>query len=472
MNEIKQKAVEWLNNREETFRNMAKQIWQQPELGLNETYASTLQQSILQEEGFGVVEQLGGMDTAFYAEYGEGEPVIGVLGEFDALPGLSQNIKPKKEPLVEGGPGHGCGHNLLGTAGVASVIAIKHILQTTELQGTVRYYGCPAEETLIGKVYMAKDGIFDELDACLTWHPGDVNCTSMSSSLAVNSAHFNFSGVPAHAAVSPEQGRSALDGVELMNIGTEYMREHISDKARVHYSILKGGEEPNVVPPEAACWYYVRAPKREEVDRLYQWILQIADGAAKMGQVDVKSELLTACYNYLPNNTLSEIVLDNMKELGGPNYSEDDKDFAAQLADTFTPGQKETLEERGVPENVRTQTLHSTVLEEPYDAGQVGSGSTDLGDVSWIVPVAQFTAATWPLGTAGHTWQVTASTGSGIGLTGMHFAAKTLTNSLIDLYSSPNTIKKAQEEFNEQTDGNQYESPLPAEATPRMPEIE
>jgi len=466
MSEIKADVVRWLDNRKDDFHEIAKNIWQHPEVGLKEEYASDLQKSTLREEGFRVVESIANMETAFYAEYGEGGPTIGVLGEYDALPGLSQKVKPQRDPLQEGKAGHGCGHNLLGTAGMAGVMAIKKGIEAGEIRGKVRYYGCPAEETLVGKVYMARAGVFDGLDACLTWHPGVVNCAKMGSSLAMNSIQFKFTGQSSHAAASPEQGRSALDGVELMNLGSEYMREHLSDKARIHYSIPKGGEEPNIVPDEAITWYYVRAPKREEVEEVTDWLYRVAEGASLMARVNLEPNFLTACFETNHNRVLSDIVLGNMQDLGGPNYSEEDIKFAKEIEKTLNRSREEALKEKGIPEEVCKKTLHSEVLEEYYDVGGVSPGSTDVGDVSWITPLAEFSTATWPMKVTSHSWQATASSGSGIGMAGMHFAAKTIATSLVDLFNAPEVLEKAKEEFKEKTKGGKYESPLPEDAEP------
>ncbi|MFP4646924.1 MAG: amidohydrolase, partial [Candidatus Acetothermia bacterium] len=428
--------------------------------------------SKLSSEGFSIRSGIGGMDTAFVAEYGEADPVIGILGEYDALPGLSQKVKPQREPLADGRPGHGCGHNLLGTAGVGAVLGIKNRIENGELEGTVRYYGCPAEETLVGKVFMARDGVFDDLDGCLTWHPGDVNATWNASSLGMNSVRFTFKGASAHAAASPEQGRSALDAVELMNVGTEYMREHISDKARVHYSIPEGGHEPNIVPDKAVAWYYVRAPEREEVDFIYEWLCDIAEAAAAMTRVEMEERFLSGCYPTLSNRVLADRLLENMVQLGGPGFEEADLDFARQIEETFEESQKRKLKESNLPEEVTDLTLHQEVIEEHYDLGEVSFGSTDVGDVSRIVPLAQFTAATQPLGTAGHSWQATASSGSEIGLKGMFFAAQTLATTMVDLYTESQLIADAREEFEEEMGSKSYAPPLPEGVQPPYDQLD
>jgi len=470
MNQPKEEVRNWLESQEDSLWEMAREIWEKPEVGLKEEFASELQSSRLERAGFRIESGIGEMDTAFMAEYGTGGPVVGILGEYDALPGLSQKVKAAREPRVEGEAGHACGHNLLGTAGVGAALAIKEMMEEGQLEGTVRYYGCPAEETLVGKVFMARSGAFDDLDACLTWHPGGINTVSLCASLAMNSVRFRFSGVPAHAAGAPDQGRSALDAVELLNTGSEYMREHISDDARVHYSIPEGGHEPNIVPEEAVAWYYVRAPERGEVESIYDWLKDIAQAAAQMAQVELQTDFLTGCHETLPNEALSEALLENMKELGGPRFGEGEEKLAARLEETFNPGQKKGLKKRGVPEEVIAKTLHGGVID-PYDRGKVGSGSTDVGEVSWITPLAQFNAATWPVGTAGHSWQITAAAGSGTGRAGMKFAAQTLATTLVDLYADPDLLRRAREEFQAETEGKGYSSPLPEGVSPPFDQL-
>lgn len=457
-------AYKWIDGQESMLVDMARNIWEKPEISLKENFASTLQKSVLKEAGFKITENIGNMKTAFVAEYGTGKPVLGVLGEYDALPGLSQKVSAGKDPAQEGSPGHGCGHNLLGTAGVGAVLAIKNIIEEKKIKGTIRYYGCPAEETLVGKVFMAREGVFDDLCSCLTWHPGRLNQLWASSSLALNSISFSFNGRAAHAASAPHMGRSALDGVELMNIGANYLRERISDQARIHYSITNGGGEPNIVPDYASVWYYIRAPKRLEVEEITERIKMIAKGAAMMTETSVDWTFLSACYEMLPNNRLGEVILRNMKEIQPPKYSEKEHLFAIQLEKTFLDGQKEKINEKA-PSDILKYTLHEEVLET-YDIDSVLAGSTDVGDVSHITPTAQFNTATWPIGTTGHSWQATAASGSGIGYRAMIYATKILAGSLIDLYLNNRIIEEAKKEFNENTKGKKYVVPLPEGTNP------
>ncbi|MEM0296542.1 MAG: amidohydrolase [Zestosphaera sp.] len=277
---VKEEVWRYIEENAEGFVEIARKIWENPELGLQERFASDLQTRVLEENGFRIKRDIGGMPTAFIAEYGSGRPIIGVLGEYDALPGLSQKAKAQREPVREGAPGHGCGHNLLGTAGVAAAIAVKKLMEEGKISGTLRYYGCPAEETLVGKVYMAREGVYNDLDAVITWHPMLLNAAWTSSSLAMISVRFEFKGIPAHAAASPEMGRSALDAAELMNVGANYLREHVPEKVRIHYSILYGGKEPNIVPDKAVVWYYIRAPDPVLVEEVFERMKKIAQGAA------------------------------------------------------------------------------------------------------------------------------------------------------------------------------------------------
>lgn len=456
----------WLDDRESFLRGIARKIWENPELPFQERLASSLQADALEQAGFRVRRDLRDLPTAFVAEYGSGRPIIGIAGEYDALAQLSQKVSAVREPLVKDAPGHGCGHNLLGTAGMGAAMALKQAIDAGDIRGTIRYYGCPAEESLAGKVFMAREGVFRDLDACLSWHPASMNTVWGCSFLALNSMRFRFTGLAAHAASAPHLGRSALDAVELMNVGANYMREHITEKARVHYSITNGGGAPNIVPAEAEVWYYVRAPKRAQVEEISDWLMEIAEGAAKMTRTSVKREILAGCYDVLANQVLGGVLLRNMQEIGGPRFTASDKALAADLAKTFPSGAKEkVMATYFAPPEVVAQTLHDGVVVN-QDEDEIMAGSTDVGDVSFITPFAQFTAATWPVGTPAHSWQGTASSGSGIGFAAMMFAAKALAGSVWDLMSEPQVLSAAKEEFKRATGGVPYKSPLPPETKP------
>ncbi|MFB6150081.1 MAG: amidohydrolase [Halobacteriales archaeon] len=456
-----------VEERREQLEELAQSIWETPELGLHEEESSATLREALEAEGFEIEQGIGDMPTAFSATYGEGDPRIGILGEFDALPGLSQKVKAERDPIEEGGPGHGCGHNLFGTAGVGAAIAIKTAIDDGELDGTIVFFGCPAEETLVGKTFMARDGAFDELDAAITWHPSDQTKPQLSSSLALDSVQFTFEGVSAHAAASPESGRSALDAVELLNTGVEYMREHIPDKARIHYAITDGGDAPNVVPAESTVWYFIRAPKREQVERISDWVTDVAEGASLMTQTDVDRRYITGCWDFLPNETITEAVWENMQELGPVEYDDDDEAFAADLKATIDEDKIEgSLED--LPEDVtaamREASLYAEPIE-PHDKGETGGGSTEVGDVSWITPTAQFRATTWAVGTPAHTWQAVAADGD-FGKKGCVYAAKVLAGTAYDLLSDEELVAAAQAEWEEATAEGGYETPLPEDVDP------
>lgn len=463
----KEALFEQIDEIEPRLKELAQRIWETPELGLHEEESAAALIDALEAEGFEIESGVGGMPTAFVASYGDGDPKIGILGEYDALPGLSQKVSAERDPVERGGPGHGCGHNLFGTAGVGAAIALKEAIDDEAVAGTVRFYGCPAEETLIGKTYMARAGVFDDLDAALTWHPGDLSTPWMGSSNAMNSIMFTFEGVSAHAAGSPDSGRSALDGVELMNTGVEYMREHITDDARMHYAITEGGQAPNVVPAEATVWYFVRAPDREEVERNTEWLRDIADAAAKMTQTEVSERFLTGCYDYQANEVVSEVVWENMREIGAIDYDEEDYEFAAELKATVPEDQIESnLSE--VPEEVYERVRDEALYPEPveaYDRDKQMHGSTEVGDVSWIAPTGQFSAATWPPGTPGHSWQIVAANGD-FAQKGVAYAAKVLAGAAYDLLTDPERLADAREAFEREIGSGSYETPLPPEAEP------
>lgn len=305
--QTKRDIINWLETNHKRFTSLSDNIWANPENAFREFYASRLQADFLEAEGFAISRDLAGMNTAFLAEWGTGHPIIGFAGEYDALPGLSQSKQAQPEPLVEGGLGHGCGHNLLGTGCLAAAVAVKHWLETTGTPGTVRYYGCPAEETGGGKAFMARDGLFDDLDAAFNFHPFVANVASKGSMLGVTELKFRFHGVSAHAAAAPEEGRSALDAVELMNVGVNYLREHMPQSARVHYVITHGGEAPNIVPHEAEVWYFVRAPLPDQVEDVTERVRRIAEGAALMTDTRFDEEFSSYNAGVLNNHALADL---------------------------------------------------------------------------------------------------------------------------------------------------------------------
>ncbi len=464
---LTENVLNYLDTKQDSLIKIAMDIWRNPELGLTESFASTRLADELEKAGFTIEMGVGQMPTAFVASWGQGGPAIGLLGEYDALPGLSQKVSARQKPVEEGSPGHGCGHNLLGVASLGAALAAKAAMEQAGVKGTVRYYGCPAEETLIGKVFMARAGVFDNLDAAITWHPWFPNTVWYSSTLAMNSYKVNFHGVASHAAGTPEAGRSALDGVQLMDVGVNYLREHIIQEARIHCVITSGGDAPNVIPAFAQVWYFVRAPRREQVDEIYARMVDIAKGAALMSGTTYDIEFLSGCYEVLPNDTLGELLLEKMKLVGPPQFTSEEKDFARQLQATFAPNTIENaLQSIGLTREVVGDPLCDRVLE-PYDQGQLLSGSTEVGDVSHITPTAQILTCCQPLGTPAHSWQNVAASGSSIGFKGMMVAAKTMALAVVDLETKPEILKTARHEFEKVTDGKKYVSPLPEGTMPQ-----
>ncbi len=458
----------YLDLHEDKLIAIAHKIWGNPEVGFGEHFAAKLQMDVLKDAGFRIKNDLVDLPTAFVAEYGIGKPIIGVVGEFDALPGLSQEISAVKNPVTSGAPGHACGHNALGTAGLGAVMALKEAMDKEGLAGTIRYYGCPAEELLAGKAFMAKQGVFDDLDMAFSWHPAQMNAVWGCSFLAVNSMKFHFKGIAAHAAAAPHVGRSALDAVELMNVGANYLREHVDEKARIHYSITYGGGEPNIVPPDAIVWYYIRAPKRAMVEEIYGRLKKIADGAALMTETTYEIEFLAGCYDVQPNVVLGKVVLENLREAGAPKFTDEDKKLAEELHATYTYEQKvKAMQTYNAPAEVLDMVLCEKVYDID-DTGRVLAGSTDVGDISYKVPFAQFTTATWPVGVAAHTWQAAAASGSGITYAAMLYAAKTLAGTVYDMLKDDGSIlKNAKKEFDEMINGYTYVSAIPDGVHPK-----
>jgi aminobenzoyl-glutamate utilization protein B len=441
---------------------MAQKIWANPEECLKEEYACDLQKTYMKEQGFKITESKKA-PTGFMAEYGSGGPVLGLLGEYDALKNLSQAASCEREILKAGGPGHGCGHNLLGVGCLGAAVAVKELIAKGQITGTVRYYGCPAEEMIMGKVLMADEGLFSGLDAALTWHPSIITMPWAGSLLSIYSAIFTFKGKSAHAGASPHLGRSALDAVELMNVGANYMREHVMEQNRIHYIITKGGAEPNTVPDEAAVWYNLRSPSKDIARESFKWLVEIARGAAMMTQTQLADiNIISGCYEVLTNQTLIGLIDKNMNALGGPGYTEEDRAFAAAMSGGYDPMAKaKALESGYVPLSFLDDSLHEGV-EPAHDINASQKASTDVGDVSWMMPTAMFGVATWPLGVAAHSWQAVAASGSGVGYHAMIYAAKVLAATLVDMYTDPDTLNKAKAEFKKAV-GDKVYQPVYAE---------
>ncbi len=464
--------MDWIVQNEKKLIELSDCIWSYAEAAMDEYRSASCQADYLEGLGFSIERNAGGMPTAFVASFGTGAPVIGILGEYDALPGLSQQVDPMQNPVTKGAPGHGCGHNLLGVAALGAAAALKSAMEAGEIKGTVRYYGCPAEETLTGKVFMVKAGLFDDVDMAITWHPGSLNSMWVGSDQAMNSAKFRFFGRTAHAAGDPWNGRSALDAVELMNVGANFLREHIITDGRVHYVITNGGKAPNIVPDEAEVWYYVRAPKRYQVEEIYDRLVKIAEGAVLMTETRMEIEFLSGCYNTLHNNVIGDVIFEKMKEVGAPVFTEEDIAFAKEIAKSFPPRQREAAIQKHTPEvaaKLKDKYLCDIVID-PRGKGQVSGGSTDVADVSWVTPTAQFTTACDALGTAGHSWQFTAASGMGIGHKGMLAAAKIMALAAEEFYKKPELVEKAKEEFAAVVAAEPYKSPLPDNAVPPVKE--
>jgi aminobenzoyl-glutamate utilization protein B len=428
------------------YDEIALKIWGYAETGYHETKSSGLLQSTLKSAGFTVQTGVADMPTAFIASYGSGSPVIGILAEFDALPGVSQTADPEKKARPEVNAGHACGHHLFGTASTDAAITLKAWMQATGQKGTLRLYGTPAEEGGSGKVYMVRAGLFNDVDTVLHWHAGDRNAVRLSGSLANKSGKFRFHGLASHASASPERGRSALDGVEAMDHMVNMMREHVPDSTRIHYVITKGGEAPNVVPAFAEVYYYVRSPSREIAVEVWDRVCKAAQGAAMGTGTTVDWEITGGVYELLINDTLARAMQVNFETVGGVPYTAEEKAFAAKISRTLY----------GKPTAVETAAL---VMPLDPKSASSGGGSTDVADVSWTTPTVGLNAATWVPGTPSHSWQAVAAGGTDIGLKGMIVAAKTLALTGIDLFTNPDLIAKAKAELARQRGPNfKYES--------------
>lgn len=440
-------ALSWIDTNTETIKRLNKNIWTYAETGLQEFKSSKELMDFLKSNGFKVEAGVAGMPTAFVATYGSGSPVIGILAEYDALPGLSQDAIPERKERAGIEAGHGCGHSVFGTASTAGAIAAKKAMESGKSKGTIRLYGTPAEETGIGKTYMLREGLFKDCDVILSWHAGDRTAASYSYTKANVSVKFRFSGLPAHASTSPHEGRSALDAVELMNNGVNYMREHVREDARIHYVITNGGGQPNVVPPEAEVWYYIRANKHTDVEKTFEWITDIARGAAQMTRTTLSSVHVDAdMHEVLPNRVLSEIIVKNLQFVGPPKFTDEEKAFAMKTQEPL--GRKF---DKALSEDVER------LPERPFQ----GLASTDVGDISWFVPVGQLTAATHTFGAPGHSWQIVACTGTSIGEKGMTVAAKALACTAVELMMSPELVRHAKDDFRKIRDPLNYITLIP-----------
>lgn len=426
-------VLDQLSAKENYYGEIALKIWEYAELGYQEYQSASLLQQTLEKEGFRIESGVADIPTAFVASYGSGKPIISILGEYDALPGLSQDALPEKKSLGAAA-GHACGHHLFGAGSAAAAIAVKEWMEKTGQQGTIRFYGCPAEEGGSGKVYMARAGLFKDVDVVIHWHPSSYNTANASSSLANISGKFRFHGISAHAAGAPEKGRSALDGVEAMNYMVNLMREHVPSDTRIHYVITDGGKAPNVVPDFAEVYYYARSPRRSDLVDIWNWIVKTSEGAALGTGTKVDHEIIGGVHEILPIESLARLAHANLVKVGGVEYDDDEYEFAKKITQTLSSGSNDPLPK---PNEI-----------EPFAVKmRKGGGSTDVGDISWVVPTVGLRTATWVTNTPAHSWQAVAAGGISIGRKGMMVAAKTMALTAIDLFQNQDLIKSAWEEF-------------------------
>ena len=475
MNDYQKNAIKYIDENAGIFTGVSDAIWAKPELSLKEFASAKLYCDTLRKYGFEVTEELAGIKTAFCGRYGSGRPVIGILGEYDALSGLSQAAGcPEHKPLVEGGAGHGCGHNMLGAGALGAAFAVKDFLEKTGHSGTVIFYGCPGEEGGAGKAFMAREGLWKELDCALTWHPSDVNEVVTGTNNSSIQVLYRFHGVSAHAAGDPENGRSALDAVELMNTGAQYLREHMTSDCRVHYAIIDaGGVSPNVVQSEASVLYMVRANKVRDSVKLLARVDKIAQGAALMTETSFDRQFIDGTAELVPNYTLEKLLYRIFNEVGLPEYTAGERQLAEELRKTYdvpvAPGiaagfDADIAADVAERTNGLSDALCGFIMPEYHSAGFV-AGSTDVGDVSWQTPAAQVHCVTFPFGAAGHSWQNVSSGGTSLGHKGLINAAKIIACAAIELMNDPDTLQKARDEFARRTKSG-YVCPIEPDAVP------
>ena len=459
----KRSVIQYLEERAEDFYQLSDKIWENAEIRFKEKQSVKDYVAFLKNEGFSISVGEVGLKTGFRAEWGSGKPVIGFLGEYDALAGLSQKAGVSvKEPLVTDGNGHGCGHNLLGVGALMGAVGFKHFLETEGKTGTVVFYGCPAEEGGSGKTFMAREGCFNQLDLALSWHPNNSNMMPPGPVLANVAIRYSFTGKASHAAAAPEAGRSALDALELMNVGVQFLREHIPSTARIHYAITDaGGISPNIVQPFASALYQIRAPFAPELSNIYERVNNIAKGAAMMTDTQVEIKFLKGTSNTVLIPALDEIMYNNMCEIPNPVERAEDMAFADEIVKTQVP-------EDSIPD-------YAFDLK-PKNWNKSGNipipGSSDVGDVSWVCPVSQCGTSTWPIGTAAHSWQAVACGKSDFAHKGMLYAGQIIAATAIDVCNNPEIIETAWKQLREKTDNHPYHCPIPPEITPEILEAE
>jgi aminobenzoyl-glutamate utilization protein B len=460
-----QEIADLIENQRDLFIKVSNQIWEYAETRYEERQSAALFAEVLEQEGFTVQREAGGIPTALVGSYGQGKPVIAVLAEYDALSGLSQKKgESRKAPIVSGANGHGCGHNLLGSGALAAAVAVRQYMEKHKLPGTVRLYGCPAEEGGGGKGFMVKNGLFADVDAAVTWHPGTTSHIMSTSSLATCQVYYRFKGRSAHAGGDAHLGRSALDAVELMNVGCNYLREHIISDARLHYAITNtGGLSPNVVQSEAEVLYKMRVPRSEQLADLYERICNVAKGAALMTGTELEIIFDSGSSELIVNRILEQVMHEQFIQLGCPVFDETELQFASEIRATLSDAEKN----HNLPQELSGKVLSDRL--EPYEVKQeitVAMGSTDVGDVSWNVPTVQSWITSMALGTALHSWQAVSQVGMSIGHKGMLHAGKVIAATAVELLSKPEVLEQAKEEHAKQLSGRNYICPIPDGLTP------
>ncbi|OLS32338.1 MAG: p-aminobenzoyl-glutamate hydrolase subunit B [Candidatus Heimdallarchaeota archaeon AB_125] len=472
--------IHWIDANQQRFIALSDKIWEFAEIRFEEVKSAKLQIEVLEEEGFEVTKGVADMPTAFVASYGKEGPIIAVLGEYDALSGLSQKAGVfVKTPVEEGASGHGCGHNLLGAGSLAAAIAVKNYIKSHKIPGIIQYYGCPGEEGGSGKTYMVREGLFDDVDIALCWHPFSTNFIFNLSSLSNIQVYFRFKGISAHAAAAPHMGRSALDAVELMNIGANYLREHIITQARLHYAVTNtGGNAPNVVQADAEVLYLIRAPTMLQTKEIYERVKKIAKGAALMTETEVEIIFDKAASNLIPNDVVGDVLFEKFKEVGAPQYTEEEIEFGKKLRQTFNKGELPELNRYSVfrkelgediIEKIRTKIIFDDIFPNTLPEFTL-PGSTDVGDVSWVVPTSQIGTSCVILGTPGHSWQEVTQCTTSISHKGMIAAAKVMALTALDFMENTERIDEAKAELKKRLGSTKYESPITSEIKPNVPE--
>ena len=474
----KDRIRQLIEDKRKIFTDVSDEIWGYAETRFDSPKSADALCGILETEGFSVERGCCGMADAFVASFGSGKPCIGILAEYDALPNISQEADlPRKKPVIEGASGHGCGHNALGAGALAGAVGIKDYIKEAGLTGTVKLFGCPAEESGSGKTFMARGGMFNGLDAVLTWHPMTETAIWGMSSLANYQIYFNFKGVSAHAAAAPQHGRSALDAAELMSVGVNYLREHIIQEARVHYAYIDaGGVSPNVVQPTARVLYYIRAPRSSQVQEIFERIVKVAEGAAMMAGATVELEWYSSCAEYIVNERLAKAMYANMKEIGAIKFTEEEYDYAGQFTDGLDEVSKEAFRakiRRWFPDKSADEVealAAKSIMDElvPYSlTDEAMPGSTDVGDASWHTATAQLLTASYPAGTASHSWQYVACGKSSIVHKGLLYAGKVIAMTALDLLESPALVSEAKEEHARRLGKDRYHCPIPEDVIPK-----